>query len=248
MPDPQVTQRTTEPDHRHHRTVIAVLGIGIVLLILGFRYDELMRRLDALSSVATGVATIAGAIVVALRADEQRKEQRLAAHRDAWRTIVSSAGHSGSFGRLEAIEFLASEGVVLDGIDLSGAYLHFLRVPSGTSLMRSRFGRVGSLPCVLSMAQLSEVLLSGSSFIFAELTGTKFRRSIMTSCSFDSVEATECDYSDAQLFALAQFIVQEPIGIGAVLFRHAGVLDLDPGAEGDAQGGAGGVHPVLSPH
>lgn len=195
----QTVQLDSQPPHWHHRLVIGLIGLAVVLAILLTQQRSLLSQLDSLSSVATGFATLSGLVVVAVRAGEQRREQRVASHRDAWRVLIAAQGKPGSGGRLEALESLARDGVCLDGVDLSGAYLHFLRLPKGTSVMKASFRRALDFPCTMTLAKLDEVLLSGSNFSGANLTAASLRGAMLSDCIFDHSTMAKADLSGATM-------------------------------------------------
>ena len=139
---------------------------------------------------------------------EINKEEALAREQEAiarsWELVTRRA--SGNSGKVGALEYLASQGQVLNGIDLSCATMGGIDVVKGTEtcarptflneldLSEHTHGKpVLLFNADLSGAVLSEADLSGANLSFADLSGAFLGRAIFTGAQ----NIAKADFTDA---------------------------------------------------
>lgn len=199
MPNPAYERLAAEPLHLRYRTAIVLLGAGAIALIMLWQQSELLQRVDSLFAIITGVGVVMTNVILFARARDQSLEQRIASHRDAWRTIMAADGKPGAGGRLEAIEELAAGGVSLAGLACEGAYLEALKLPPGTILTRARFGPLEHVFTVLTGATMDRVIAKFADFTGADLDEASLRRSILSFAAFGSATFRYANLDGAQL-------------------------------------------------
>ncbi len=123
----------------------------------------------------------------------------------AWQVLANKA--SGNSGKKEAIEFLASQGVPLCGIDMSsqthGGPVYLAGLFKDFQGDRSKIN--------LNDANFSGAILNGTDFSEASLFGTNFSRAILFEANFSITSLYEANFSGANLYG-ANFL-------GAILFE-----------------------------
>ena len=112
----------------------------------------------------------------------------------AWQVLANKA--SGNSGKKEAIEFLASQGVPLCGIDMSsqthGGPVYLAGLFKDFQGDRSKIN--------LNDANFSGAILNGTDFSEASLFGTNFSRAILFEANFSITSLYEANFSGAILF------------------------------------------------
>ena len=93
------------------------------------------------------------------------------AHNAAWQVINTAQDKGGSGGRIEALQDLAADGVALDGVVLTNAYLVGIKLPPHVSLRRAHLGGADASGAWLDSANLSGATLTGAVLQHASLSG-----------------------------------------------------------------------------
>lgn len=199
MPNPAYDRLEAEPLHARYRVAIVLVGAGVIALIVLWRTPGLLQQVDSLFAVITGVGVVSTNVILFARAREQRLEQRIASHRDAWRTIMAADGKPGAGGRLEAIEELAAGHVSLAGLACEGAYLEGLKLPPGTILTRARFGPLERVATVLTRATMDRVIADHADLNGANLEEASLCRSILSFTAFGSATLRYANLEGAYL-------------------------------------------------
>ena len=127
-----------------------------------------------------GKATVLVAIILWFYEAPQRKMKGI---RDAWIVINSASGQRGDGGRIDSIEFLAKEGVCLDGISVPMASLDHLQAPN----------------CSIRGANFKGSILTASNFQSANLYEAKFNECILWDVNFKDVYIPFADFTNADL-------------------------------------------------
>ncbi len=142
-----------------------------------------------------------------------QENQRKAKHHQAWQIINSAAGKTGSGGRMEALEDLVSDDVIIGGVDLAGAELRRIG-RAGANLDRARLwganlNRADLTGAHLRAAELGDANLTGTdledaNLMFAEfsdanLTGAKLKNANLRRAFGSGANLTGADLSFADL-------------------------------------------------
>jgi uncharacterized protein YjbI with pentapeptide repeats len=155
------------------------------------------------AEVASGIAVVWGAVAFWAFRREARIER-------AWRIINSSLGKPGG-GRRKSLELLARYGESLANLDLLGASLPGIRLPSGTDMARVNFRDYSShgaradltnakLDGVdLSDADLEDAFMSGAQLRDAKLGRAKMQRVNLTGAFLDRAKLNGASLPSADL-------------------------------------------------
>lgn len=144
-------------------------------------------------------------------------------HQAAMDTIIAAdqAGAVVSLGRIHSLEILATDGLWLDGLNLSRINLEQLEAPSG------RFRTVDFSHSDLTGANLKQADLAQASFVGANLTHANLSGAILTKVNFQGANLRGANLSQADLSNadLAGAILDQTNLLGATLTG----IKLDPG-------------------
>lgn len=167
------------------------------------------RRSDAWlwTEIAGGLLAIAIIVATAIMLwgdRDNRQQQRIA---QAWTTIVTPA--PGNSGKGAAMEFLASNGVSLTGIDLStdnsesATYLIGVDL-SGANLVQADMSKADLEDANFSEANLSYAFLENAFLVGADFSQANLRRAFLTQtnllyANFSGANLEETDFSEASL-------------------------------------------------
>jgi len=118
----------------------------------------------------------------------------------AWQVLANKA--SGNSGKKEAIEFLASQGLSLSGIDMShkthGGRVYLADLFKDFKGDRSKID--------LTDAKFSKAILFDADFSEANLSGANFWAAILFDANFSGANLGEVNFSQAKLFNDKAFI------------------------------------------
>jgi uncharacterized protein YjbI with pentapeptide repeats len=116
-----------------------------------------------------GKFTVLIAVIFYFAESGDRKKQK---HYQAWQVINTAQGKGGSGGRVEALHELNADHVPLVGVDVSGAFLHGVRLPHA-NLLRANLERADVRGGVLPFALLEYANLSSANFRGSDLSNSK---------------------------------------------------------------------------
>ena len=139
----------------------------------------------------------------------------------AWQVLANKA--PGNSGKKEAIEFLASQGIPLCGIDMSSqthggrVYLAGLFKDSQGDRKKINLNDANFSVAILNRTDFSEASLFGTDFSEASLFWTNFSRANLYQANFSGAVLFEANFSGANLYG-ANFL-------GAILFDDKGFID-----------------------
>ncbi|MEM1393382.1 MAG: pentapeptide repeat-containing protein [Cyanobacteria bacterium P01_H01_bin.150] len=129
------------------------------------------------------LAIIAGLIALALDTPNQQKKS----HYEAWQVISLAQGHSGSGGRIQAMQDLVEDEVSLAGLIAKNAYLKEINLPGailkGANLENSKLNESN-----LSGADLSDANLRGTDFSSANLSGANLSGADLNGVNFSGAD------------------------------------------------------------
>jgi hypothetical protein len=116
-------------------------------------------------------------------AEEAVAAQQQAAQYQAWNVLSAAQGKGGSGGRIQALEYLNSLGVVLYGADLSHAYLGEVKLPKAS----------------LGRANLDSAVLEGADLRHANMAAATARGAVFRYANLDSANLDFADLRGAYL-------------------------------------------------
>lgn len=145
------------------------------------------------------VATVAVSAVVYLFQTPERREQ---GYRDAWQVINASYLHSGSGGRVAALETLAKGRQDLSGVNVRFAALDHLRLAPGTDLADANFQDT-----TIDDAVFDSTTIPDADFKDSDIYNSSFRKASALKANFSahgwppSHTLIHVDFTDADLRA-----------------------------------------------
>ena len=167
------------------------------------------RRSDAwlwteIAACLLAIAIIVPTAIMLWGDRDTRQQQRIA---QAWTTIVTPA--PGNSGKGAAMEFLASNGISLTGIDLStdsseaAAYLIGVDL-SGADLVQADMTKADLEDANFSEANLSFAFLENAFLVGADFSRANLQRAFLTQtnllyANFSGANLEEADFSEASL-------------------------------------------------
>jgi uncharacterized protein YjbI with pentapeptide repeats len=167
------------------------------LLKLKKKFDPLVRILASLGSLTVffGVLTFVCEL-------PQRIQQRSAdierTNYTAWDIIRNSQGQTASFGRIEAIQHLASNKVSLEGLDVQKALLDNIKIPKAY-LRLSNFSEASLVSSNFSEANLERAKMHAAQFRSSHLKKTNFYHADLSNSFFDKADLTGADLTETNL-------------------------------------------------
>lgn len=145
-----------------------------------------------MSDLAT-IASFVAIVIGVYRYWRERGERTKATHYRAWRVVADATGLSGSGGRIQALQDLARDGVVLNGVNLAGAWLQ--SVDLSPRKTRSLLGvRSNTEP-----VQLVGARFEGADLTAANLTQTDLRRANLSQAHLTSANLEGANLEEAVL-------------------------------------------------
>lgn len=136
------------------------------------------------------------------------EDARKAKHYQAWQMIIAADGKRNSFGRVDALEDLNSDGVSLVNIDLGGARLDSVQLPGAdlwfASLGFVRLADANLTNAMLADADLSHAYVEGADLTLAilaaaDLTGATLARANLARAMLWEADLTDANLSHANL-------------------------------------------------
>jgi hypothetical protein len=132
-----------------------------------------------------GSFSVLVAVIFYFSESGDRVKQR---HYQAWQVINTAQGKGGSGGRIEALQELNEDKVLLVGVDVSSAFLQGIRLHRA-DLLRANF----------SAADLRSSDLSNCNFTLANLSSANFRGAILDRSRFSEANLRNADLNGASL-------------------------------------------------
>jgi Pentapeptide repeats (8 copies) len=119
-------------------------------------------------------------------------------HYQAWQVINTAQGKGGSGGRLEALQELNADHVLLVGVDVSGAYLQGIRL-SGSKLVRSNFSAADARNSNFRYADFSDADLRSANCRYSDFSNASFQRARLDDADLVGADLSGADLSGAAL-------------------------------------------------
>ena len=166
------------------------------------REVKLFKNIEALSIIAA---------LLAFTSDIPNQQKK--SHYEAWQVVSSACGHSGSGGRIKALQDLAEDGESLAGLFAKNAYLEKINL-NGADLTSADFNKSNlkfskfidsDLSYAIldetdfSNANLSKADLSYTEFKSAYLSGAKLNGAILCFAKLNNTDLSYADLSNANL-------------------------------------------------
>jgi Pentapeptide repeats (8 copies) len=146
-----------------------------------------------------GLVIAAATYLFEIPAQRQAREDALKAKRyQAWALINSAQGSSADGGRLEALQDLNGDGIILAGANLTNAYLSSIKLPKA-DLRRANLGNANLTGADLRAANLSSAYLVSANLFGADLTGTDLSYANLTDARIDQGQLDDACGADAKL-------------------------------------------------
>ena len=171
--------------------------------------------LEDLTFTITALAFLAAAKAIILQKEAIEKQEVIG----AWQLLTTKA--SGNSGKKEAIEFLASKGADLSGIDLStethggfvylrGLFKDYKGDRNKINLNNAKFNgadlkKADFTEAALFGADFRNSCLEFSTFKGCNLTNIKFNKAEIYDAKFIDLELSLADFSDCEYIELAEF-------------------------------------------
>jgi hypothetical protein len=146
-------------------------------LLSNWTFLEVLEYLGSFSVLVAGFGEVED--------NGDRVKQR---HYQAWQVINTAQGKGGSGGRIEALQELNEDKVLLVGVDVSSAFLQGIRLHRA-DLLRANF----------SAADLRSSDLSNCNFTLANLSSANFRGAILDRSRFSEANLRNADLNGASL-------------------------------------------------
>lgn len=195
-----------------------------------FKILEYLAKLSALSILAGVIGFFIGIQNQAEQSqkelDSQLKQQKIQTEQkeiekkrtqyEAWQVITSARSSKASVGRIEALEFLNSDKVVLSGLEAEGAFLSGIQL-QGASLQEAKLQGArlfkanlqganlfrANLSCtkpdfIPSCVDLKEANLEGANLQEADLSGSDLRANL-TKANLQKANLQKANLQDADL-------------------------------------------------
>lgn len=137
-----------------------------------------------LFSNAEPIAISSAAVVFILESSDRRKADQY----EAWQVINAATGQTGNGGRIQALEDLNKDGVVLEGVAAPGADLSNINLEYG-KLQRAR----------LENAQLDHAKLRGASLSYANLRHANLSSADLRGASLFKAKLEDANLNGANL-------------------------------------------------
>ena len=132
-----------------------------------------------------GTLSILFGVVLYFAESGDREKQK---HYQAWQVINSAQGKGGSGGRIDALEELHQDGVLLVGVDVSDAFLQGVDL-NGANLLRANF----------HSADIRDGSFVGSQLEYADLTSANLRRADLQKAALQNANLEDADLFGADL-------------------------------------------------
>jgi Pentapeptide repeats (8 copies) len=151
---------------------------------------KLLEVLEYLSSLS-----VLAAVLFYFSESGDRTKQK---HYQAWQVINTAQGKGGSGGRVEALQELNADRVLLVGVDVSGAFLQGIRL-RGARLARSNFSEVDARNSAFRFSDFTDADLHSANFRESDFYNTRLVRCDMDDADFWGADLTGADLAGASL-------------------------------------------------
>jgi len=135
-----------------------------------------------------GTLSILVGVIFYFAGAHDRREQK---HFQAWQVINTAQGKGGSGGRIDALQDLNADRVALVGVDLTDAFLQYLKLP-GANLQRATLNSAD-----MRGANFQAADLRWASFVYANLRGADLLNTQLSAADFTNADLNGADLRGA---------------------------------------------------
>jgi hypothetical protein len=159
----------------------------LAYLLSGWAFLEVLEYLGTLSLLVAAVSYFG-----------ESKDRIKQKHYQAWQVINSAQGKGGSGGRIDALEELHQDGVLLVGVDVSDAFLQGVDL-NGANLLRSNFRSADVRDGKFIGAQLEDADLTSANLRHADLRKAELQNANLEDADLFGADLGQSDLSGARL-------------------------------------------------
>ena len=159
----------------------------LAYLLSGWAFLEVLEYFGTLSLLVAAVSYFG-----------ESKDRVKQKHYQAWQVINSAQGKGGSGGRIDALEELHQDGVLLVGVDVSDAFLQGVDL-NGANLLRANFRSADVRDGSFIGAQLEDVDLTSANLRHADLRKADLQNANLEDADLFGADLGQADLSGARL-------------------------------------------------
>jgi hypothetical protein len=194
-----VLKRRTRPEPWARQRTLAKYAwlIPILALELGWRWVAYLLSGWAFLEVLEYFGTLS-LLVAAVSYFGESKDRIKQKHYQAWQVINSAQGKGGSGGRIDALEELHQDGVLLVGVDVSDAFLQGVDL-NGANLLRANFRSADIRDGSFVGAQLEDADLTSANLRHADLQNADLQNANLEDADLFGADLGQADLTGARL-------------------------------------------------
>lgn len=194
--------------------LVAGFILVIIIILVGTIWrDSTLSDLDlqkwagvaSLFQGGVGFLILAPIIWAVVKYRQVAEDQRKAKHYQAWQAISDAQGKSGSGGRIDALQDLHKDGVILAGVDLSGgAYLAEIQLPGAwmgkANLKGALLFRANLKGALIPESNLQEARLESANLQEADLIKANLQDADLVCANLQGAFLKESNLQEADLY------------------------------------------------
>ena len=159
----------------------------LAYLLSGWAFLEVLEYCGTLSLLVAAISYFG-----------ESKDRIKQKHYQAWQVINSAQGKGGSGGRIDALEELHRDGVLLVGVDVSDAFLKGVDL-SGANLLRANFRSADIREASFIGSQLEDADLVSANLRHADLQKADLRNANLEDADLLGADLGQADLTGARL-------------------------------------------------
>ena len=159
----------------------------LAYLLSGWAFLEVLEYFGTLSLLVAAVSYFG-----------ESKDRLKQKHYQAWQVINSAQGKGGSGGRIDALEELHQDGVLLVGVDVSDAFLQGVDL-NGANLLRANFRSADIRDGSFVGAQLEDADLTSANLRHADLQNADLQNANLEDADLFGADLDQANLTGARL-------------------------------------------------
>jgi hypothetical protein len=159
----------------------------LAYLLSGWAFLEVLEYFGTLSLLVAAVSYFG-----------ESKDRIKQKHYQAWQVINSAQGKGGSGGRIDALEELHQDGVLLVGVDVSDAFLQGVDL-NGANLLRANFRSADIRDGSFVGAQLEDADLTSANLRHADLQNADLQNANLEDADLFGADLDQANLTGARL-------------------------------------------------
>ncbi|MBV8274855.1 MAG: pentapeptide repeat-containing protein [Verrucomicrobia bacterium] len=159
----------------------------LAYLLSGWAFLEVLEYFGTLSLLVAAVSYFG-----------ESKDRLKQKHYQAWQVINSAQGKGGSGGRIDALEELHQDGVLLVGVDVSDAFLQGVDL-NGANLLRANFRSADIRDGSFVGAQLEDADLTSANLRHADLQNADLQNANLEDADLFGADLGQANLTGARL-------------------------------------------------